>query len=279
MKKILLIILIITGIASSTKAQTDSIAKAHADSIALTKKRGTVVNFTATIKNQHYWRGYAVGPSPMMTALVSISGKKSGLEIGTWNGFAFDGGFKDCDLYAQWSKKGFTLALWDVFNYSDYSVDPAMAGYGDHGTADYFNYNSGETRHFFDLSVGYDIPKTKLNLFLATIIAGRDWNADGSNIYSTYAKASYNLKSKNDVSITPYVSYSFALNYKGGSTGYTFYDWTPKSQGKSSGFSEIGVNFSKSIKISDKYSVTPFAGVVASPLNQTMTGLFGITLF
>jgi hypothetical protein len=270
MKKILLITLIITSIASSVKAQTDSTMPV--------KKRGTVVNFTATIKNQHYWRGYAVGPSPLMTALVSISGKKSGLEVGTWNGFAFDGGFKDCDLYAQWSKKGFTAALWDVFNYSDYSVDPAMAGYGDHSTADYFNYNSGETRHFFDLSAGYDIPKTKLNLFLATIIAGRDWNADGSNIYSTYAKAAYSLKS-NDVSITPYASYSFALNYKGGSTGYTFYDWTPKSQGKSSGFSEIGVNFSKPIKISDKFSVTAFAGVVASPLNQTMSGLFGITLF
>ncbi len=73
--------------------------------------------------------------------------------------------------------------------------------------------------------------------------------------------------------------YSFAFKYKGGSTGYTFYDWTPKSQGKSSGISEIGVNFSEPVKITDKFSVTASAGVVASPVNQTISGLFGITLF
>ncbi len=102
-------------------------------------------------------------------------------------------------------KKDLRLHYGMFFNYSDYSVDPTMAGYGNHSTADYFNYNSGETRHFFDLSAGYDIPKTKLSLFFATLIAGRDWNADGSNIYSSYAKASYSLKS-DDISITPYVS-------------------------------------------------------------------------
>ncbi|WP_278034292.1 hypothetical protein [Flavobacterium nitratireducens] len=232
-------------------------------------------DFTASLHNQWYWRGYAVGPDPIIAAQASF--KYRGLEVGTWNGYGLAGIWKDVDTYISYSKSGFTISLWDIFNYSDYTASPAYAGYGNHTQANYFHLGKG-TRHFFDLSVGYSVPKTGLNLFLATIIGGRDRNTDGSQTYSSYFKASYNFSLENDITVTPYVSYGFALN---SDNGNTFWQWTDKAvtDAKSSGFNEIGVNISKPIKITDNYSIKASAGAVASPINHTMTGLLGVTLF
>lgn len=233
-------------------------------------------DITASIHNQWYWRGYAVGPDPIIAAQASY--KYGGLEIGTWNGHGLAGIWKDVDLYVSYTtKSGLTIALWDIYNYSDYTASSGYAAYGNHSQSNYFDYNSKTTRHFFDLSLGYTIPKTNLSLFVATIIAGRDINPDGSNRYSSYAKVSYDFK-LNDYSITPYTSFGFALN---SDNGGTFWQWTDKAvaDANSSGINEIGINISKPIKITDNYSVKASAGVVASPVNQTMTGLFGVTLF
>lgn len=233
-------------------------------------------NLTASIHNQWYWRGYAVGPDPIIAAQASF--KYKGLEVGTWNGYGLAGIWKDVDLYVSYTTKfGLSIALWDIYNYSDYTASPAYAAYGDHSQSDYFNYGDG-TRHFFDLSLAYTIPKTNLNLFLSTIVAGRDKNADDSQRLSSYFKASYDISFENNITVSPYVSYGFALN---SDEGDTFWQWTDQSvaDAKSSGFNEIGVNISKPIKITDNYSIKASAGAVASPINHTMTGLLGVTLF
>ncbi|PKH66949.1 hypothetical protein CXF59_13650 [Flavobacterium sp. ALD4] len=243
-------------------------------SLIFAQEKGTF-DITASLNNQWYWRGYAVGPDPLVSAQASF--KYKGLEIGTWNGMSLSGTFKDVDTYISYSNSGFTISLWDIFNYSDYTASAGFAGYLNHTQANYFNYGTG-TRHFIDLSIGYAIPKTNLNLFLATIIGGRDRNADHSQRYSSYFKASYNFSLENNVTVSPYVSYGFALNSDGGGT---FWQWTDKAvtDAKSSGFNEIGINISKPIKITDTYSIKASAGAVASPINHTMTGLLGVTLF
>ncbi|MCW2118222.1 hypothetical protein [Flavobacterium sp. 7A] len=233
-------------------------------------------DLTASLHNQWYWRGYAVGPDPIIAAQASF--KYKGLEVGTWNGYGLAGIWKDVDLYVSYTtKSGISFALWDIYNYSDYTASPSYAAYGDHTQSNYFNYGKG-TRHFFDLSVAYTLPKTNLNLFLSTIIAGRDRNADNSQRYSSYFKASYDFTLENNVTVSPYLSYGFALDSDGGGT---FWQWTNKAvaDAKTSGFNEVGINISKPIKITDTYSVKANAGVVASPLNHTMTGLLGVTLF
>ncbi len=241
-----------------------------------TKTKG-VFDFTASLHNQWFWRGYAVGPGPMTAAQASF--KYGGFEIGTWNGYAFDGSFKDTDLYLSYTtKSGFSIALWDIYNYSDYTAVNGFAGYGNHTQSDYFNYTGDQTRHFFDLSMSYTIPKTKLQLFLATIIEGRDRNPDNSNRYSSYVKATYGFETKNGVSISPYASFGFALN---SDNGGTFWQWTDSAvqDAKSSGINEIGITLSKAIKITESYSIKANTGIVASPINRTTTGLLGIVVF
>ena len=199
-------------------------------------------DLTASIHNQWYWRGYAVGPDPIIAAQASYTYK--GLEVGTWNGYGLAGIWKDVDLYISYTfKNNLKIALWDIYNYSDYTASPSYAGYGNHTQSNYFNYGDG-TRHFFDLSIAYTIPKTNLNLFLSTIVEGRDTNSDGSNRYSSYAKASYDFSAKNNISITPYISCGFALN---SDNGGTFWQWTDKAvaDAKEIAINEIGVNISK----------------------------------
>ena len=179
----------------------------------------------------------------------------------------------------QYSKKGFTVALWDVFNYSDYNVSSGSFPYGNFGNKDYFDY-SKTSRHFLEASLSYDVPKTGLSLFYSTIVFGRDRNSIASsstqsNRYSSYFRTSYSINTKSGVTVTPYVSYGWAFNSKDGGT---FWQWTSNATSKSN-FNEIGFDFKKKIKITEKWSVTANAGIVASPVNKTVNGLFGITLF
>ncbi|WP_289040612.1 hypothetical protein [uncultured Zobellia sp.] len=264
MKKVLMLFLMST-VTALVQSQEDGPAK-----------KGEF-NLTASVHNQWYWRGYAVGPDPIIAAQASYS--YGGLEIGTWNGYGLAGIWKDTDVYVSYTTKfGLSFAFWDIFNYSDYTASDGYEAYGNHSQANYFNYLGEGTRHFFDLSVGYTIPKTNLNIFLATLVAGRDRNPDNSNRYSTYIKASYNFTAGKDISVMPYVSYGFALN---SDNGGTFWQWTDKAvaNANSSGINEIGVSIAKAIHITEKYKVKASAGLVASPINYSTTGLFGITLF
>lgn len=238
-------------------------------------KKHTSIDLSVVIKNQHYWRGFTAGPAPLITAQIAITGAKSGFEFGAWNGNAFDGGYKEADLYASWTKKGFTFALWDIYNYSDYSNALGSFQFGNYGNKNYFDF-SKNSRHFIDASIAYDIPKTALNVYFASVIAGRDRNTtDGTCRYSSYFKTSYGFKTKEGISIEPYVSYGFAFNSKDGGT---FWQWTTNATSVS-GFNEIGINLKKAVKISNTFSVTTFVGMVASPVNKTVNGVFGITLF
>lgn len=245
-----------------------------------TEEKKTEFDVSISFKNQHYWRGGPIGYSPLVTSQISMK-TKGGFQVGSWNGFGFDGVFKDVDTYVSYSKKQFTLALWDVYNFTS----PA-SGYADPATfpSKYYDYNAKSTRHFLDLSLGYDFKKIPLNIFIATIIFGRDravnpsqdmaagkfvGTRSGKNRYSTYTKAAYTLKtSKADFS--PYVSYGFVLNDV---------DKTSFWGKKAYGFTEIGMNVSKPIKITDTWTVSIMGGIVGSPMNNTVNGLLGITLF
>ncbi|HKG67870.1 MAG TPA: hypothetical protein VKA92_03305 [Segetibacter sp.] len=275
---LLLMIAFKTGFAQveeKTSQTGDKFPKAEA-----IKPQKTQFDVTVSLKNQHYWRGGPIGYSPLVTSQTSLK-SATGLEVGTWNGFGFDGIFKDVDTYISFSKSGVTLALWDVYNFTN-----PNSGYADPATfpSEYFDYDSKTTRHFLDLSLAYDFKKIPLSLFAATIVYGRDRSMDpskdvvgekfvgtrsGKNRYSTYTKAAYTVKtSKAD--FTPYVSYGFVFNNVDESSF-----WGKKANG----FTEVGFNVGKSIKVTDTWSMSVSAGIVASPMNNTANGLVSLTLF
>lgn len=241
------------------------------------------LDITVSVKNQHYWRGSPIGFSPLISSQASL--KTGGFEVGTWNGFGFDGVFKDVDTYISYTAAGLTIALWDVYNFTD-----PKSGKADPATfpTDYFDYSSATTRHFIDLSLAYTFHEIPLKLFWATIVHGRDRGLDstrdfkgvngeqlyngtrsGDNRYSSYFNAAYTFKTKK-ADLTLYASTGFALKDVDGTSFYG-----PKSFG----ITEIGATIDRNFKITDHYSVGVTAGIVGSPVNKTMNGILALKLF
>lgn len=144
------------------------------------------IHFSGGLRNMHLWRGLQVADGVVLAADVNGGFFDDRLRVGLWGGTDFTGDYKEFDYYVSYSVAGFTVALWDIFNYS-----PDLPF-----SKDIFNYNKYSTTHFLDLSVAYnfdtkfDVP---LRLYWATIFAGRDLNTAGDNRYSTFVSAEYSV--------------------------------------------------------------------------------------
>ena len=143
------------------------------------------LHFSGTLQNMHLWRGLQVADGGVLAADLNVGFLDDGLKVGLWGGSDFTGDYKEFDYYLSYSRAGFTVAVWDIFNFS-----PELPF-----SKDIFNYNKYSTTHFLDLSVAYDFDvklQVPLRLYWATIFAGRDLNVTGDNRYSTYVYADFN---------------------------------------------------------------------------------------
>ncbi len=144
------------------------------------------LHFSGTLQNMHLWRGLQVADGGVLAADLNVGFLDDGLKVGLWGGSDFTGDYKEFDYYLSYSRAGFTVAVWDIFNFS-----PELPF-----SKDIFNYNKYSTTHFLDLSVAYDFDvklQVPLRLYWATIFAGRDLNVTGDNRYSTYVYAEYSV--------------------------------------------------------------------------------------
>lgn len=147
---------------------------------------GQKLHFSGTLQNMHLWRGLQVADGGVLAADVNVGLFDDALKVGLWGGTDFTGDYKEFDYYASYSIAGFTVALWDICNYS-----PSLPY-----SKNIFNYNKYSTTHFLDLSVAYDfqpVLKCPLRLSWATIFAGRDLNMAGNNRYSTFVYGEYSV--------------------------------------------------------------------------------------
>ncbi len=147
---------------------------------------GQKFHLSGTLQNMHLWRGLQIADGGVLAADVNMGLFKDRLKIGLWGGTDFTGDYKEFDYYLSYSASGFTVAVWDIFNYS-----PALTF-----SKDIFNYNKYSTGHFLDLSVAYDFDEqlqVPLRLYWATIFAGRDLNSAGNNMYSTFVYGEYRV--------------------------------------------------------------------------------------
>lgn len=106
---------------------------------------GQKLHFSGTLQNMHLWRGLQVADGGVLAADVNVGFLNDGLKVGLWGGTDFTGDYKEFDYYLSYSVAGFSVALWDIYNYS-----PELPF-----SKDIFNYNKFSTSHFLDLSVGY----------------------------------------------------------------------------------------------------------------------------
>jgi|WetSurMetagenome_2_1015567.scaffolds.fasta_scaffold00156_7 hypothetical protein len=250
-KKLLLVILIATSsfYIPNLKGQSDDPAS-H-------------LKVTADLVSLYIWRGSLATISPTPNFQPTLSFTKGNFEIGVWGSTDFTGSYKELDLYV------FLTTEHIKFGVTDYNWDFSQANY--------FNYKNSETGHRLEGTVGFTGTENfPMSVTWNTLFYGLDKDPDDSTrqVYSTYVEVNY---SNGPVSVflgfTPWLGYY--NNY-----GLTSFD--PDAPGKTFSIVNIGASVTKSLEISDTFSLPLKATLVINPSatysrNDYINLMFGIT--
>ncbi len=135
------------------------------------------------------------------------------------------------------------------------------------GVYRYFSYpNDGYSGHLLEGTIGYTLPESfPLSITWNTFFMGKgNKKADGKNSYSTY------------------VEFAYPFSVKGVDMGISmgFTPWQNTTLGTDNGFkvTSILLNASKSIKITDSFSLPVFANIIANPAHEDIHFVFGISI-
>lgn len=206
----------------------------------------------ADLVSSYVWRGSYQTSASIQPAMGLQVG---GFSLGAWGSVDIAGnGSKEVDFTAAYSLGGVSLAITDYWWEGEDKFQ-------------YFMYDSHRTGHHFEATLGYTLPIEKFPLSLSwnTMFAGADyntWKEDGSSdrSYSTYIEASY----------------PFAINNIGLSASLGLTPWEGMY---ASDFSvvNIGLKASKSIQITDSFSLPVFGQVITNPRTEDIFFVFGVS--
>jgi len=209
------------------------------------EKLETTLN--ADVVSQYMWRGIQQGGAAVQPTL-GVSWK--GLSLSAWGsvGIARAEDMREIDLTLEYTTGGLTVGVVDYWNDM---ADPR-----------YFFYEAHGTGHVLEAFAAYDFGP--LSVSWQTIWAGNDgFNKQEKRAYSSYAELQtpFRLAScdwEATVGVVPYAT--------------TFYETT--------GFAVTNVTLqaSKAVKITDSFSLPVFAQVVANPCHGNAYFVFGITI-
>ncbi len=179
--------------------------------VAVPAQAGDYLHVNAGLETAHLWRGMEVSDGLTYNADLSVSDKADHFRLGIWGGGEFTGDYKEFDYYLSYAINGFSVSVWDIYNYSDDAP----------GNKKIFNYKPNHTSHFIDAGIAYNfgaVSKVPLTLSWNTIIAGRDRGSTGDhNLYSTYIAASVIAYDNNKWNVNPSIGCSFAFDPEDGS--------------------------------------------------------------
>ncbi|OAV66590.1 hypothetical protein Barb4_02833 [Bacteroidales bacterium Barb4] len=208
---------------------------------------------SADLVSSYVWRGvYTAGASFQPGVTLSYAG----LSLGAWGSTDFlDGGTNEFDIALGYSFGNVSLGV------TDYWWRGRDAFYTDKGS------------HLYEATIGYGIGNLSLqwNTFFAgdddKEVLERDANENplkyGDNQFSTYVEASYAFDVQG-VTLTPTVGISpwTGIYHGADKTGF--------------GFSQLSLTASKSLKITDSFSLPVFAQAIYSPTTEKAFMVFGI---
>jgi hypothetical protein len=211
------------------------------------KAQGFTVN--TDIVSSYIWRGIKQGSNqPNIQPAVSYA--SGNFSIGATGSGNFSGSLKELDLYATYNISPlFAVTLNDY----DWIFTENKS---------YFNYRNNGTDHIFEGSVSYaGVESFPLTASINTAFYGADKKADGNQAYSTYVELTYPVAANAKV---------FA--------GASLFD-SPTVY-NNSGFSivNVGLKISKSIAITDKFSLPAYGIVGANPNTKNAFFVVGISL-
>lgn len=203
----------------------------------------------AKIQNNHLWRGMEVSDGVVLLTDLSYTMAHDHVTVGLWGGTNSEGSYKEFNHYLNLKAGGWSLALWDTYNFSP------GANYNNH---QYWNYSARSTGRFLDATLAYhfDEKKFPLTLSWSTVIFGRDRSSDNEHQkYSTFVYAEYPVYKKDGWKVDAGVGGAFALN-KAGEDAHFF--------GTTTGIVHVSLQASHDLKIG-KYTIPVYAKGMWNP--------------
>ena len=205
---------------------------------------------SADVVNQYIWRGQDLGNVSLQPTL-GIAYK--GLSLSAWGsvGLTEPSDTKEFDITIGYTAGGFNIGVTDYWFST--GLDPQGR---------YFKYDAHGTNHVFEANIGYDFGAASIQCY--TNFAGNDGvNADGDRAYSTYVElaAPFRLGGADwtaTLGAVPFATSSY------GTSGFAV--------------TNLSLQATKAITITDKFVLPVFAGITANPCAQKAYLVFGFTL-
>ena len=205
----------------------------------------------ADIVSSYVWRGVPQeGTKGVPNIQPYVSYTIGGLTVGSWASSSFLGNVKEVDLYATYA---FSSAL--ALTITDYN-------WGFASPKGYFDY-SATTDHIYEATLAYTgSEKFPISASINTMFAGADKKPSDATkaALSTYIELGYQ--------VTPLVKV-FAGGVLGESNAYAT---------AGAGLTNVGIKVSKSIAITDKFSLPVYGILGANPSTGGAFFVAGITL-
>jgi hypothetical protein len=216
-------------------------------SAALVSAQGSF-NVGTDVVSSYVWRGFKQGDrSPNIQPYVSYT--LGGFTVGSWGSASTTGIVNEIDLYATYAISS-SLAL-TVTDYNWTFTSPNQ----------YFKYGTG-TDHIFEATLAYTGPESlPLSASVNTMFAGADKTVSGDQAYSTYAELGYQLTSNAKVFVGGLLTDVPTGGYLCGS-----------------GVTNVGFKVTKSIQLSDKFTLPVYGIAGFNPKADDAFLVVGITL-
>ncbi len=194
--------------------------------------------------SSYNWRGMQQsGPALQPGVEVAVGG----FSVGAWGSSSFDANAttsKELDFYLGYSIGGFSITITDYW--------------WDGETSNTYLYKD---THQQEVGLSYTFLDDKFTVAWSTIVAGApDMDADGSQLYSSYASLSYSC------SIAETVGCDITVGVN---------PWD--SQWGTMGVSSVGVCFSYDLIASDKFTLPVFVDASVSPTNSNAYLVAGLS--
>jgi len=226
-------------------------------------------NFSAgtDIFNLYLWRGLELGggqPSVQPWAKYNFGNEKHAFSVGAWGAYAIgDDVNQEFDLNLAYTFKKFL-----TITFTDYFFPGLNVGTKDK----YFEYRSDSTGHVFEGMIQYNgSEKIPFTLLFAMNLYGNDARkTSGSLFFSKYIEAGYKTK-VGGIELNPFVG--FSLDNPDEENGETSYYLNQKP-----GLINLGIKLSKSIEITEKFSLPLQCSVITNPELNKIFLVCGISL-
>jgi hypothetical protein len=204
------------------------------------------VKFGLDAYSHYVWRGVDFSAQSLQPSITYTTG---GLSVGAWASYSTTNSYSENDLWASYAVGPVTVYL------TDYYI-PSLAT---KGFFDYGEYGS----HTLEGGLGITLPGNYPLTIAGYVNFRGEVNALGEKANSTYIQASYPFTVDSVTSLSVFA---------GATTSDSYYYGTSKAS-----FINVGLTFSKTIKVTESFSLPVNASYIINPSLEKTYLVFGVS--